>query len=167
MVAKGVLLGKARRRLYNPSILTKCVRHALSHWNNMDMRLFWSHFHLNLTYLWSRLLGATISPTATLVTNCISHPADADLVEILDDARVSTAAFQPYNREQGCRGRISVGCSAEVGHYSVLSAGVTVGSRVYLSPNAQIATSTRSHRTFRRGSAWPRTGRDPSPSTET
>lgn len=141
---KWLLFGRARRGPYDPSWVMRSLRYALGYWNTLAMRLFWLHFQLNLTYLWSQCLGATISPTATVVTNCVAHPADADLVEILDDARVSTVLFQPYDREGGVRGRIAIEPHAEVGHYSFLSAGVVVGeaasigARVYLPPEAHV-----------------------------
>lgn len=145
LAVKWLLLGRARRGPYHPTLVERGLRNSLAYWNTLAMRLFWLHFQLNLTYLWSQLLGATISPTATVVTNCVAHPADADLVEILDDARVSTVVFQPYDREGGVRDRIAVEAHAEVGHYSLLSAGVvvgeaaSVGARVYLPPRAQVA----------------------------
>jgi len=130
LLVKWGYFGRAKEGPYYPGVLENSMRWALSYWNGLACSLLWVHFEFSLFHVWNRLLGVKISSAATVVNCCVTHPADADLVEVLPHGRLSDAVIIPYDDTTlHLRKKIVIGEAAEVGFRAVLHAGCEIESR--------------------------------------
>lgn len=155
---KWLYFGRAQAGAYKPSPFESSMRWTLSFFHDLAVKLLWSNFELSMVQLWSRMLGVSIGSGVTVTNPYLPvHPADADLLVIGDNARISYAQFQPYDSIAGVRAHILIDEAAEVGLRSVVGAGAhleaesAVGARVYIQPGTVVAARSVVNGTNQRG----------------
>ena len=123
LAIKWIVFGKAKPGVYKPGFREDQLRWALGYYAGFVGRLVWSHIELSSCHIWYRLLGASIASSATVVF-ISAHPADMDLVEIHEHARISFSPINVMNYDKNRRDKVIIGEGAEVGIYGTLGPGV-------------------------------------------